>query len=495
MRKGAIAAMLGALAAAAVALPASAHHELPEETGGVLSELSGYASPPDIGSPLDERSPNMTLIGNFDDGGVYRQGSDEAFWGHTAILGAFDNPSGFRLVDISDPTRPSEIGQFVCPGSQADVSVWEDLVFLSVDSPRGDADPSTDNAQCGMGGAPAPLAAASEAWEGIRVVDTSDPTNPQQIAAPYTDCGSHTNTLVPDLANGRVLVYALSYPLNPQGVKCSPVTHRKFSVVEVPLASPEDAKVISTPDVSPAIGCHDVTVYPAIDLAAAACITESQLWDISDPANPEVISHITNPRIQIHHSTTLNWEGTTAVIGDEMTGATVTPGCPEGADEHTPLGALWFYDISDRANPIEKGSFHIPQSQSDSLICTAHNFNTVPLRNDRDVLVSGWYNGGTTVVDFSDPSAPAQLGYYIAKGPTQSSGTEARPDQTIRSTSWSSYFYNGFIYTNNFDEDINSLSPQSRGLDVFHISDRLFRRAATLNYLNPQTMEPFPGQR
>jgi hypothetical protein len=487
MKKGLTA--LVSLLVMGLAAPASADHVLPaEEAAGVIGAATTATGPlPDLYSPEDEHSPNMSLIANFDDGGTYRQGSDEAFWGHHAILSSFDNPGGFRIVDIANPRRPVEIGQFVCQGSQADVSVWEDLVFVSVDSPRA-------TSTCGAAG-DTPGAVAGTAWEGVRVVDISDPANPQQIAAVYTDCGSHTNTLVPDTANGRVLVYSLSYPLNPQGAKCNPASHRKFSVVEVPLDNPAGARVSSTPDVSPAVGCHDVTVYPATGLAAAACLTESQMWDISDPVNPEILSHIRNPQINIHHSSTFSWDGNMAVIGDELTGATVTPGCPEGADKHMPLGALWFYDVSDPANPVVKGSYHVPQGEGDSALCTAHNFNTVPLKSERDVLVSGWYNGGTTVVDFTDPGDPQQLGFYTAHGPTQSSGTAARPDMTVRSTAWSSYFYNGHIYANNFDEDVNSISPISRGMDVFSISDPVFRKSLRVPHLNAQTMLRARGQR
>ena len=171
-------------------------------------------------------------------------------------------------------------------------------------------------------------------------------------------------------------------------------------------------------------------------MAGAACITESQIWDISDPENPTVVSHIVNPAINIHHSTTFSWDAQTLVIGDELGGALATPGCFTGG--HAPLGALWFYDVSDPSAPEPRGSFQIPQ-QEVSAFCTAHNFNTIPLRGDRDVLVTAWYNGGTAVVDFTDPSAPEQVGFAI-------------PAEGGRAAAWSSYWYRGVIYANNFDE-------------------------------------------
>ena len=79
-------------------------------------------------------------------------------------------------------------------------------------------------------------------------------------------------------------------------------------------------------------------------------------------------------------------------------------------------GGLWFYDVSDAEAPDEKGRFKLPQRYQYDL-CTAHLFNVVPLRSERDILVASWYEAGTTVVDFTDPSKPKQLAFYNAAGP------------------------------------------------------------------------------
>jgi len=274
----------------------------------------------------DDHSPNMRLVANFNDGGTYSSGTDIAFWGDVAVAGNL-SPGGFRLLELPALT---ELAQFNCNGSQSDVSIWRTLVFVSVDGPR-------QTAACDS------PSASPQGVEGIRIVDLGslDSPSPTQIAFVQTDCGSHTHTLVPDEANGRVLLYVESYPLGVPTSSCSVVTHRKISVVEVPLANPAGARVIATPDVSPAIGCHDVTVLIPRKLAGAACITESQLWDISDPAHPRVLSHIVNPAINIHHSTSFSFDGNTLAIGDELLGATVPPGCLDG-NEHLPIGAIWF---------------------------------------------------------------------------------------------------------------------------------------------------------
>jgi hypothetical protein len=351
-----------------------------------------------------------------------------------------------------------ELAQFDCNGGQSDVSIWKNLVFVSIDSPRA-------SAACDAG-------SASEGFEGIRVVDIGslDSPTPTQVAFVRTDCGSHTHTLVPDEANKRVLIYVLSYPLGVQTASCNVLTHRKISVVEVPLANPAAARVVSTPDVSPAIGCHDVTVLVPRELAGAACITESQLWDISDPVHPRVVSHIVNPAINIHHGTTFSFDGRTLAIGDELGGAAVAPGCV-GGNEHVPIGAIWFYDVSNPALPLLRGTFRIPQSVT-STLCTAHNFNTVPVDTERDLLVSAWYRGGTTVVDFTDPANPEQVGFYIVQSATPSN-------------SWSSYWYRDQIYANNLG---------TAGFDAFTLEE-LRDEAVKLQHLNPQTMEALRTRR
>ncbi len=422
------------------------------------------ASPAFATHNADEHTPNMSLVANA----PYRtsqatatsNGTDLAFQGNLLVAGNL-NPGGFRVFDISTPSNPTFISQFVCNGSQSDVSIWGDLVFVSVDGPR-------SSPACDAPAASATESATGTAWEGIRIVDISNPANPRQIDTVRTDCGSHTHTLVPQ--NGpkvsRVYLYVLSYPLTPVMPNCNVVTHRKISVVEVPLQKPGAARVVSTPDVSPAIGCHDVTVFPAKNLAGAACITESQLWDISNPANPRVISHIVNPAINIHHSTTFSWDGNTLAIGDELGGAAVAPGCPTDAG-HLPLGAIWFYNVSNRALPTPVGFYEI-ENQELSILCTAHNFNTVPTTNGTDILTTAWYDGGTAVVDFTNPAAPVQLGRYTPKTPPGAGSP------------WSSYWYNRYIYANNYQ------SP--RGLDVFSIQSPLLQETDKTARLNPQTM-------
>jgi hypothetical protein len=460
MRRVAIAVVVGVLCAATVVIAAgaSANHSA-------------------------DRHENMRLVANYSDGGTYRNGTDVAFWGTTALLGRLDQsspagPGGFRIMNIADPTQPREIGEFTCPGDQSDLSVWNDLVVVSVDKPmEPGCQPPT----------------STSTWEGIRLVSKADPAKPSVLAEIRTDCGSHTNTIYPDPANGKLYVYVLSYPLagryNPaQSLPtCNAAGHHKISIVEVDLSNPgvTGADDVKTVDVGPStIGCHDVTFFLERRLAAAACLTESQIWDISDPANPRIVSRITSPLINIHHSTTFSNDGRTLVLGDELGGAAASPGC--FSDEDT-YGGLFFYDVAGdkAAAPELVGTYKLPQ-QVVSEFCTAHLFNVVPRKDDRDVLVSSWYAGATSVIDFTDARDPRQIAYYIP------SETTSPDEQPTEAAAWASYWYNGYVYSNNFDEDVNSLSKRSRGLDVFKIDlPSVNKGAVKLPRLNPQVQEPF----
>ena len=443
----------------------------------------------------DEHSENMRLVesyGDTDESGndTYRVGTDLAFWGKTMLAGNLDQgtgpnaspPGGFRLMDISNPMNLQEIGDFECWGDQSDISIWQDVVVVSVDKPT-----TTD------------CAAASSAgnFEGLRIVSIADPANPVQLGTVQTDCGSHTNTIYPDPANNRLIVYVLSYPLagryNPAGAlpTCNAASHRKFSVVEVPLSDPANSRLLHTVPVETNIGCHDVTLFLERKLAAAACLTESQLWDVSDPANPEVTTRIPNPpQLNLSHSTNFSNDGRTLVIGDELGGAAASPGCLTG-DERDQLGGLFFFDVTGEegaASPELVGTFKLPQTRT-NLFCTAHLFNTVPLRGDADILVSSWYTGATSVIDYTkvrEGVAPEQIAHYIPQN------TVTPDDQPSEAAAWASYWYNGYVYSNNFDEDVNSAIPQSRGLDVFEVTHPALAGAIPLDRLNPQVQEPLP---
>lgn len=153
--------------------------------------------------------------------------SDLAFWGNFAIQGTYN---GFRIVDIKAPSNPKEIVNYedcVAPGdargSQGDVVVYGDILVRSWDAPR--------NVDLSCGGV---LTPAGE--EGVHIFDISDPRNPEALTFVSTPCGSHTASGVPDLDNGRLLVY--SSPSS-GAFGC-----RGIDIIDVPLTSPEDASYL-----------------------------------------------------------------------------------------------------------------------------------------------------------------------------------------------------------------------------------------------------------
>jgi hypothetical protein len=416
----------------------------------------------------DAHSRNMKLLSNVAPADGTTVQSDLAFWGSYAFAG---NYQGFRVLDISDPGNPQEVTDFRCNGAQSDVSVWGGLLFQSVDAPQ-------THGGCNSTGT---TAAAEGMFEGVRIFDISDVGNPTHVASVQTDCGSHTHTLVP--AGDRVYVYVSSYPLGnaalgPECVRAEDGGgHGLVSIIEVPLDDPEGAtvsKYFLDEETEPAVyplqnttftftACHDISVFTGLGLAAAACMSEGQLWDISDPANPEFLWRYRNDAIQpakidLFHSATFSWDGSIVAFGDESGGG----GAARCTDPDDDQGRIWFLDTE---SGDERASYKVPRSISG--VCTMHNFNFIPLRG-RNVLVSSAYTAGTTVVDVDKlldgaSEADAEVGYYQPSG----------------GNTWSSYWYNGFIYANDI----------LRGVDTFLLTDRARSGDRKLPYLNPQTQE------
>ena len=449
---------VGTLALIAPMAPAAAH----DDHSGTyeVSPQSQTSNLKIIGSAPKTRPSTPTTFRN----------SDLAFWGRTAYSGNYD---GFRVIDTSDPESPRVLSDFACPAQQHDVSVWKGLLFLSVDQPR--TGPECDSSVAPPG---------TPGWEGIRIFDVSDSTAPRYVGAVATDCGSHTHTLVPDKQDpSRVLLYVASYPSNTTplaesayGNSCRRLNedgtqgHSKISVVEVPLADPASASVVSEPVFelddrgAPGFrGCHDISVFMELDLAAGACMSEGQLWDISDPEHPVTTARIHNPSVEFWHSATFTWDGTTVLFGDEAGGG-VQPRCRE--QDPTTLGAIWIYDVASmdlgRDPETALSSFKVPRVQGDVARCTMHNFNVLPVEG-RYVAVSAAYSAGTTVFDFTDRGAPVEVGHNDPHG----------------ANTWSSYWYNGHVYAND----------TGRGTDVLLLADSVRAGAKRLPYLNPQTQE------
>jgi hypothetical protein len=382
--------------------------------------------------------------------GPTRTHSDLAMWGNIVVAGNYD---GFRVFDISRSGTKRLLVNYLCRGPQNDSSLWEHngrlLLFQSVDTPQINGttvcsqNRNSDTSACGP-----------SCFEGIRIFDLTDPANPVYLKGVYTDCGSHTHTLIPDPANNRLLIYVSSYP-GSSGPNCAS-PFRKFSIVQVPLDAPETATVLSQPALVGGVpGCHDMTAFLAIHKMAAMCATEGQLWDITDPASPDTAHplEIDDPGVNYWHSAEFTWDGQYVVTNDES----FTGTCQPNGD-----GKIRIWRVSDG---MLMSSFMIPRPQG-SIYCSVHNGNVIPVVG-RYILVAAWYGGGTSVVDFTDPTNLHEIAYYV--------GTTGRG----RADTWSSYWYNGKIYANDI----------TRGLDVFDLVLPNAPYGGTWAHLNPQTQE------
>jgi hypothetical protein len=431
--------------------------------GLLAAPSTGAAQAPDPGTPpgVDEiaSSPNIEQVAYlpkqapFDAPNAFN--TDWAFQGRYAYGG---NYSGFTVYDISRPRQPRVAVQVLCPGSQNDVSIHGNLLFLGTDSQR--TNDSCDNAA-------STAAATGERWEGIKIFDISDPLTPRYVKSVKTTCGSHTQTLVPGRRGDRsVYLYVSSYNLATGDLPNCALPHDKISIVQVPLRDPAAAAVVATPVLFPdggypggstgqlpTTGCHDITAYPEKDIAAGACMGDGVLFDISVRTAPRVITTVRDTaNFSFWHSATFNNAATKVVFTDELGGggaATCNPtvGAQRGADA--------IYDIvgaGDQRKLEFRSYFKIPRTNANTENCVAHNGSLIPVRG-RDIMVQAWYQGGISVWDFTDSRTPKEIAYW-ERGPISAS-------QLILGGSWSAYWYNGFIYSNDIQ----------KGLDVLEIRD------------------------
>jgi hypothetical protein len=399
------------------------------------------------------------------------EGSDLAFRGKLMVAGGYDGIGIFKRGRRS----LEQISFHRCPAAQGDVTVSGDYVFVSVDSPSSN---SRESAKCNN--TPSDASDTSLEKEGLRIVDISNPRKPKQAGFIETECGSHTQTIVPGAK--RSYIYVQSYPLTDVDI-CTELNHPEgeISVVSFPNADPSKARNEGVVDIIPdlavtpdTIGCHDSGVLPKKDLAAFACLGAFVIADISDPAAPEFLSAVQNPLIELDHSAQLTWDGKMAVIGDEHAGAVGGGGC--STDQSSPVGAMWFYDITDPESPELAGSYSLPRvppvdtpEEAERFRCTTHNYSIVPMKDaDRYVAVSPYYSGGLSIVDFSDPAAPEEKGFYLQ----QTDGVN--PDI------WSGYWFRGKIFTNE--------NSSGYGVGIFKAKGLGQRKAEKLGRtFNPQT--------
>ena len=437
--------------------------------------------------------------------------SDLAFSGNHVIQG---NYYGFLIWDVSDPSRPALVTAYPCPGSQNDVSVHGNLLFTSVENPSGRID-------CGAGGVADSV--SPERMRGVRIFDISDLRSPKPVAQVQTCRGSHTHTLVPDPNDpSHVYIYVSGgAPVRPAeelaGCSAAPPaedpnsSNFRIEVIQVPVASPERAQIVSSPRIleglAPAtphgeipadslaalaqaqaagvpqpagppppptgpVQCHDITVYPAVARAGGACGGYGLLLDITDVRNPQRIDEVSDPNFAYWHSATFNHDATKSLFTAEWGGGSY-PRCR--ATDKPEWGANAIFTLAGDEMTF-RTYYKLPAPQTPQENCVAHNGSIIPVPG-RDIMVQGWYQGGISVFDWTDPDKPVEIAYFD-RGPLDAT-------TLIGGGSWSAYWYNGYVYS----------SEIARGLDVLELVPSEFlsqseidaAKSVQLEVLNVQT--------
>jgi hypothetical protein len=409
----------------------------------------------------------------------------------------------------------------VCPGGQGDVSVYKNLMFMSVEMPNGRLDcgtagfPPPPPPKEGDEDKPNPPAAQKDRFRGVRIFDISDIKSPKQVAAVQTCRGSHTHTLVEDPNDkNNVYIYVSGTSFVRQSEELPGCSGEKpdkdpntalfrIDVIKVPLAAPQDAKIVSSPRLfmdpqtgslaglssgathgtgkpNPTDQCHDITVYPAIGLAAGACSGNGILIDIKDPANPKRLDAVNDPNYAYWHSASFSNDGKKVVFTDEWGGGL---GARCRATDPIQWGADAVFHLQD--NKLKFASYYkLPAAQGNSENCVAHNGSLIPIPG-RDVEVQGWYQGGISVMDFTDAEHPVEIAYFD-RGPID-------PNMLVLGGDWSAYWYNGHIYA----------SEIARGLDILELAPTKnltqneidAARSVKLSALNVQNQQKFEWPR
>jgi uncharacterized protein (DUF305 family) len=445
---------------------------LPKPTGFFdPANRAGLPSNPDDAKAKDKKAPAAKKPPSEDNERfplLSFANTDMAFSGDVLAVG---NYHGFNIYRLAANGAPQLVSSTICPGGQGDLSIVGHLMIMSVEQTRGRID-------CGRQGVRDDV--SPERFRGIRIFDISDLTKPRQVGQVQTCRGSHTHSVVSSDKQSIIVYVSGTAQVRKAEELAGCVAEAgdmstalfRIDVVEIPIADPSKARIIDSPAVfaDPKTGalaglwrggthgegtqetnrtdqCHDITVFPSRQLAAGACSGNGIIFSIADPRKPRRIDVVSDPTFSYWHSATFNNDGSKVLFTDEWGGGG-RPRC-RVQDPRT-WGADAFYDIVDGKLTF-RSHYKLPAVQSEQENCVAHNGSIVPVPG-RDIFVQAWYQGGISVIDFTDSSNPAEIAYFD-RGPIAG-------DQMILGGFWSAYYYRGRIYGTEI----------ARGLDVLALA-------------------------
>ncbi len=500
----------------------------------VLSTVSAAQTYPDPKDPRSNLKPgrddageaarNMRLVSftkkpaEFDSArGLTFINSDLAFKDKYVYQGNF---SGFMIWDVGDPAKPKVVSVVSCVTSQGDPSIYGNLLFIS-------AEGAGNRTDCAKGGWKDP----KDHMAGVRIYDVSDPSKPRLVKNVQTCKGSHTHTIVPHPKKKDVIYIYVSgsqaarpdseLPGCRNGTDAADEKNSLFrlDVIKVELKHPEKAAVVTgariftgldpapraasrqrpaapgdtTRPVAPTgpRNCHDVTVYPAMKLLAGACGSYGLLVDISNPEKPVRLDARTDTNFSLWHTAVFSNDGKKVVFTDEWGGGTA-PMCQ--ANSMMEMGGNTILTVDKAKKYTQHSYFKIPSAQTAQENCVSHNGGLIPVPG-RDIMVQGWYQGGVSVMEFTDPDHPQELAYFdrgsIDPPPgadvtvTPAEQGRGRGNRGTTGGSWGAYYWNGMIYS----------SELNRGFDILELqpSDQLSKneieaaKLVRLSEYNPQS--------
>jgi hypothetical protein len=311
--------------------------------------------------------------------------SDLAFTGHYAIQGSFN---GYQVWDISNLSRPSLKTAYVCPGSQSDVSVYHNLLFVSGENLAARLD-------CGTQGVEDTV--STERLRGLRIFDISDIAHPRNVGNVQTCRGSHTHTLLVDPKDREnVYVYIsgqapVRSPSELAGCVIAPKDPNsalfRIEVIKVPLAHPEQAKIVSSPRIFNdlvAPPTHGDTPEDSADAAKAGAEAKAgggfvgTFHGKEEVVHPEWVAHLLDSLVKARQGS----GGPTAADSSALREA--LPGIIEGA--------------------MKARQAQMPDSNAGPTQC--HDITVYPAIG----LAGGACAGYGLLLDITDPGHPARIG-------------------------------------------------------------------------------------
>jgi uncharacterized protein (DUF305 family) len=390
---------------------------------------------------------------------------------------AVGNYHGFNLYRLSKGT-PVLLSSVVCPGGQGDVSIVGDLLIMSVEQTRGRVDCGREGISEDVSAErfrglrifnisnprrPTQVGQVQTCRGSHTHSVVSDPAARDSVIVYVSGTSS--------IRDEKELAGCVGDSPGDERTALF-----RIDVVEIPLADPARARIIDSPAVfadqqSGRLAglwqggdhgddtqetrrtdqCHDITVFPSKKLAAGACSGNGIIFDISDPRKPKRIDAVADKSFAYWHSATFNNDGTKVIFTDEWGGGS-RPRCR--TQDRRNWGANAIYDIVDGTLQF-RNYYKLPAVQTEQENCVAHNGSVVPVPG-RDIFVQAWYQGGLSVSDFTDSNRPTEIAYFD-RGPIDAK-------HEVLGGYWSTYWYNGRIYGTEI----------ARGLDVLELKPSAF---------------------